>query len=78
MWSSLWHILAPAAGLLVVLAVWFLLQAFVRSGSHKAAGEDVLEHMTHGCAGCTGNCACHNRTENEAAACQSEIHIHEH
>lgn len=78
MWSSLWHVLAPAAGLLVVLAVWFLLQAFIRSGSHKEAGEDVLEHMTHGCAGCTGNGACHNRTESESAACQSEIHIHEH
>ncbi len=78
MWTGLIHVLAPAAGLLVVLAVWFLLQALVRSGSHREAEEDVLEHMTHGCAGCTGNGPCHNPLSGDETPCKSEIHIHEH
>ena len=52
-------------GLLTVLAIWFGLQAFVRRRSGCGSNKDVLDFMKHGCAGCKGDGACHNRGKEE-------------
>ena len=48
-------------GFLAVLLIWFGIQAFIRRRSGCGSGQDVLDFMKHGCAGCKGNGACHNR-----------------
>jgi hypothetical protein len=48
-------------GMLSVLVIWFALQAFIRRGSRCSSNKDVLDFMKHGCAGCKGNGACHNK-----------------
>jgi hypothetical protein len=52
-------------GILIVLAIWFGVQAFVRRRSGCGSNQDVLDFMKHGCAGCKGNGACHNRGKEE-------------
>lgn len=47
--------------MMTVLVIWFAIQTFVRRKSGCGRGEDVLDFMKHGCAGCKGNGACHNR-----------------
>ena len=49
----------------VVMLIWFGEQRFVRRRSGRASGTDVLDFMKHGCAGCKGNGACHNRGKEE-------------
>lgn len=45
-------------GFLVLMAGWMAVQGFIRKRAGCGAGEDVLEHMAHGCGGCgTGHCA---------------------
>jgi hypothetical protein len=48
-------------GFLTVMLVWFAVQTFIRRRSGCASHQDVLDFMKHGCAGCKGNGACHNR-----------------
>jgi hypothetical protein len=52
-------------GFLLVLLAWFGVQAFIRRGSGCASNKDVLDFMKHGCAGCKGDGACHNRRKEE-------------
>ena len=48
-------------GLLTVLILWFGIQAFIRRRSGCESQKDVLDFMKHGCAGCKGDGACHNK-----------------
>jgi hypothetical protein len=52
-------------GMLAVLAIWFGIQAFIRRRSGCNSNQDVLDFMKHGCAGCKGHGACHNRPKGE-------------
>jgi hypothetical protein len=54
-------VLGTAAAIFIALAVWFAFQAFVRRRSGGRCDRDVLEFMTHGCAGCKGDGACHGK-----------------
>ena len=54
-----------AIGIFAAMSVWFVLMGFVRRRSGCAPGRDVLEFMTHGCAGCKGDGACDNRRAEE-------------
>ncbi len=68
------NFLQAALGMLIVLGVWAGWQWLVRKRSGKPDGEDVLEHMTHGCAGCTGSGSCHNGAAQERG---TEVCSHE-
>ena len=58
--------LDTALGIFVALALWFLFMSFVRRRSGCRGDKDVLEFMTHGCAGCKGDGACSkNKSERE-------------
>ncbi len=48
-------------GILTLMLVWFAIQTFIRRRSGCGSNHDVLDFMKHGCAGCKGNGACHNR-----------------
>lgn len=52
-------------GFSVVMIVWFAIQAFTRKKSGCASNQDVLDYLKHGCAGCKGDGACHNRGREE-------------
>jgi hypothetical protein len=52
-------------GFLGVMLIWFAIQAFIRRRSGCGSNKDVLDFMKHGCAGCKGNGACHNRGKEE-------------
>ena len=52
-------------GMLAVSAIWFGIQAFIRRRSGCSSNQDVLDFMKHGCAGCKGDGACHNRVKGE-------------
>ncbi len=58
-------LLRTALGIFLVLGAWFLWMTYVRRKSGCRRDRDVLEHMTHGCAGCQGGGACHNRKADE-------------
>lgn len=47
----------------LVLAGWFLWMSYVRRKSGVPRDKDVLEHMTHGCAGCKNQGRCHSKKE---------------
>ena len=49
----------------LVMAGWFLWMSYVRKKAGARRDHDVLEHMTHGCAGCQGQGRCHNRKAGE-------------
>jgi hypothetical protein len=57
--------LKTALGIFVAMALWFLWMTYVRRRSGCRRDSDVLEHMLHGCAGCQGEGACHNRKAEE-------------
>jgi hypothetical protein len=52
-------------GFLGVMLIWFAIQGFIRRRSGCGSNKDVLDFMKHGCAGCKGNGACHNRGKEE-------------
>ncbi len=52
-------------GFLSVMLIWFGVQAFIRRRSGCGSNKDVLDFMKHGCAGCKGDGACHNREKKE-------------
>ena len=49
----------------VVMLIWFGVQGFIRRRSGCGSHTDVLDFMKHGCAGCKGNGACHDRGKEE-------------
>lgn len=59
--ETLLTLAGTVAGILAVMAIWFGIQAFIRRRSGCGANTDVLDFMKHGCSGCKGNAACHNR-----------------
>ena len=63
--ETLLAVLKTAAGLFLVLAACFAWMWYVRRNSGCRKDGDVLEHMAHGCAGCKGDGACHNRNVEE-------------
>jgi len=50
-------------GFAIVLGGWVLLQNFIRRHSGCAADKDLLDHMPHGCAGCSGSGDCRKRRD---------------
>jgi hypothetical protein len=63
--ETLLNLAKAVLGFLTVMLIWFALQAFIRRRSGCASNKDVLDFMKHGCAGCKGNGACHNRGKEE-------------
>ena len=59
--EALWSLAKAVLAFVVLLAAWFGFQAFIRRGSGCRSNQDVLDFMKHGCAGCKGDGACHNR-----------------
>ena len=63
--DSLLSLLKAVAGFGAVMIVWFAIQAFTRKKSGCGSNQDVLDYLKHGCAGCKGDGACHNRGKEE-------------
>ena len=61
MWEALLSIIEAVSGMLLILAAWLGFQGFVRRQSGCRSDQDVLDHMAHGCGGCTGTKSCRNR-----------------
>ena len=61
--DTLLNLAKAVIGMLVVLVAWFAIQTFVRRRSGCGSNQDVLDFMKHGCAGCQGEGACHNRAK---------------
>jgi hypothetical protein len=61
MMEVLLNLAKTVLGFLVVLLLWFGVQAFVRRRSGCKSNTDTLDFMKHDCAGCKGDGACHNR-----------------
>ncbi len=61
--ETIFGFLKAALGIFVVMAAWFLWNAYVGRKSGCRGDHDVLEHMTEGCAGCKNQGHCHNRKE---------------
>ena len=58
--------IAKAAGAtFVVLSIWYVYLTLVRRKSGCQRDTDVLEYMTHGCAGCKGDGACRRKETQE-------------
>ena len=49
----------------VVLSIWYLYLSLVRRKSGCRRDADLLEYMTHGCAGCKGDGACRRKEAQE-------------
>lgn len=63
--EALLDLLKAVGGMLAVMVIWFGIQAFIRRRSGCGSNQDVLDFMKHGCAGCKGDGACHNRAKEE-------------
>ena len=63
--ETLFNLVKAVVGMMAVLAIWFGIQTFVRRRSGCGAGQDVLDFMKHGCAGCKGSGACQNRSKEQ-------------
>lgn len=63
--DALLNVARAVAGFLAVMLIWFAVQTFIRRRSGCGSGKDVLDFMKHGCAGCKGDGACHNRGKGE-------------
>jgi hypothetical protein len=61
--ETVFNFLRAIVGMAAVLVIWFAIQTFVRRRSGCGPNQDVLDFMKHGCAGCQGKGACHNRSE---------------
>lgn len=51
--------LKAATSILLLMGLWFLVQAFLRRRNHLPEGHDVLEPMAEGC----GNCGNHGHCQ---------------
>jgi len=63
--EALINLAKAVLGFLSVMLLWFGVQAFIRRRSGCGSNKDVLDFMKHGCSGCKGNGACHNRRKEE-------------
>jgi hypothetical protein len=63
--ETLFSLIKAVVGMVAVMVIWFAIQSFIRRKSGCGSGKDVLDFMKHGCAGCKGNGACHNRGKEE-------------
>jgi hypothetical protein len=64
--EALFSLLKAVAGMMILMVIWFAIQSFIRRKTPGCGGnKDVLDFMKHGCAGCKGNGACHNRGKEE-------------
>jgi hypothetical protein len=61
--ETLFSLIKAVIGMVTVMVIWFGIQSYIRRKSGCGANQDVLDFMKHGCAGCKGNGACHNREE---------------
>ena len=53
-----------AVGMGTIMTLWIGVQALVRRVAHKPAGEDMLDHLAHGCCGgCEKRGQCQNKDE---------------
>ena len=59
--DAIYSLLKAVLAFLVLMAAWVGIQAFIRRRSACGSNQDVLDFMKHGCTGCKGNGACHNR-----------------
>jgi hypothetical protein len=50
--------LGGVLGMLIVMASWFALQAYIRKQSPRSADTDLLEYMAHGCGLCPRSVEC--------------------
>jgi hypothetical protein len=55
----IWEFLKATASILVLMALWFAVQGFLRRRNSLPEGHDVLEPMAEGC----GNCGNHGHCE---------------
>lgn len=59
--ETLVRMVETVGGLFLALGLWFVFMALVRRRSGCRGDKDLLEYMTHGCAGCKGDGACSKR-----------------
>jgi hypothetical protein len=59
--DALFTLAKTVLAFLVVMLLWFGIQAFIRRRSGCGSHTDTLDFMKHGCAGCKGDGACHKR-----------------
>lgn len=52
------EVVKAVVGLMVLMALWIAVQAYLRRRLALGAGADVLEDMTHGCGNCGHAGAC--------------------
>lgn len=57
--------LRTALAFFLILAAWFLWMSYVRLKSGARRDKDVLEHMTHSCAGCQNQGRCKTKKVEE-------------
>lgn len=50
--------LKAAGGLIFVMAVWIGVQMWLRRQSGTPKDKDMLDHVVHGCGGCTHSSSC--------------------
>lgn len=62
---------------MAVMLIWFGIQAFIRRRSGCGGGEDVLDFMKHGCAGCKGDGACGKAGKSDSVCSGKEEKHHE-
>lgn len=56
-------LLRASLAFFLVIGGWFLWMSYVRRRSGMRRDRDVLEHMTHGCAGCQNQGRCQSKKE---------------
>ncbi len=55
--------LRAALAFFLIMGAWFLWMSYVRRKSGLRRDQDVLEDMTHGCAGCQNQGRCQSKKE---------------
>ena len=51
------EVLKAAAGILLVMAAWLLVQSHLRKRAAADSDADMLEDMVHGCGACSNACS---------------------
>lgn len=54
----LYALLKAVPGIFCFMAVWMMVQAYIRRRTGRPADFDVLEEMTHGCGSCGHEGSC--------------------
>lgn len=63
--ETLVEVVRVALGILLVLAAWLGLQAWLRRKSACRGDRDVLDFMLNGCGGCQNGGVCRRRSEED-------------